>query len=89
MYTVLRPFSYNALKSSKFDHWTWGRMLYFRSVFTFQMTLVSIQTVLMNVTMASSTQNSKTLLKPAKKLVSLGQRHINITKNAGLHKILT
>ena len=57
-------------------------MLDFRSVFTFQMTLVSIQTVLMNVTMACSTQNSKTLSKHAKKVVSLGQRFINITRNA-------
>ena len=43
---------------------------------------MSIQTVLMNVAMACSTQNSKTLSKHAKKLVSLVQRHINITKNA-------
>ena len=46
------------------------------------MTLVSIQTVLMNVTMVCSIQNSKTSLKHAKKLVSLGQRHINITRIA-------
>ena len=46
------------------------------------MTLVSIQTVLMNVAMACSTQNSRKSLKHAKELVSLGQRHINITRNA-------
>ena len=27
--TVLRPFSDNALKSSKLDHWTWGVGLIF------------------------------------------------------------
>ena len=48
------------------------------------MTLVSIQTVLMNVAMAYSTQNSKPSSKQSKKVVSLGQRHINITRNAKL-----
>ena len=46
------------------------------------MILMSIQTVLMNVTMAFPTQNSKTSSKHAKKLLSLWQRHINITRNA-------
>ena len=46
------------------------------------MTLVSIQTVLMNVAMACSTQNSKTSSNHAKKQVSLGQRQINIKRNA-------
>ena len=46
------------------------------------MTLVSIQTVLINVTMACATHNSKTSSKHAKKLDSLGQRHINITRIA-------
>ena len=46
------------------------------------MTMVSIQTVLVNGPMVWSTQNSNNSSKDAKKLVSLGQRYINITRNA-------
>ena len=46
------------------------------------MPLVSIQTVLVNGPMVWSTQNSNNSSKYAKKFVSLGQRYINITRNA-------
>ena len=46
------------------------------------MTLVSIQTVLVNGPMVWLTQNSNNSSKCAKTLVSLGQRYINITRNA-------
>ena len=46
------------------------------------MTVVSIQTVLVNGPMVWSTQNGNNSSKCAKKLVSLGQRYINIMGNA-------